>query len=66
MLLRHMQWQMAIKIARGYRTISHEAAVVLAGVVPFDLQAEAESKGTTSARNLMRASAGSRRSDKCY
>ncbi|XP_053976457.1 uncharacterized protein LOC128875122 [Hylaeus volcanicus] len=42
MLLCRVQRHMAIRVARGYRTISHEAAAVLAGVVPFDLQAETD------------------------
>ncbi|XP_053990545.1 uncharacterized protein LOC128882803 [Hylaeus volcanicus] len=41
--LRRVQHHMAIRIARGYHTISHEAAAVLARVVPFDFQAEAQS-----------------------
>ena len=39
-LLRASQRIMAIRAARGYRTISFEAACVLAGSPPWDLVAE--------------------------
>ncbi|CAH2092498.1 unnamed protein product [Euphydryas editha] len=38
-LLRRAQRVMAIRVVRGYRTISGEAACVLAGVLPWDLDA---------------------------
>lgn len=39
-LLRQPQRKMAIRVARAYRTVSYEAACVLAGTVPWDLDAE--------------------------
>ncbi|XP_045458122.1 uncharacterized protein LOC123668435 [Melitaea cinxia] len=38
-LLRRAQRVMAIRVVRGYRTISGDAACVLAGVLPWDLDA---------------------------
>lgn len=38
-LLRRPQRAMAIRVIRGYRTISHEAACVLASSLPWDLDA---------------------------
>jgi len=38
-LLRRLQRRMAIRAARGYRTISHAAATVLTGMPPLDLAA---------------------------
>ncbi|XP_018357366.1 PREDICTED: uncharacterized protein LOC108757451 [Trachymyrmex cornetzi] len=32
--------QLALRMIRGYRTVSHEAAAVLSGIVPFDLAAD--------------------------
>ncbi|XP_049871151.1 uncharacterized protein LOC126370360 [Pectinophora gossypiella] len=39
-MLFRAQRVMAVRVARGYRTISHEAACVLAGTPPWDLDAE--------------------------
>ncbi|XP_049885101.1 uncharacterized protein LOC126380041 [Pectinophora gossypiella] len=39
-LLYRAQRVMAVRVIRGYRTISHEAACVLAGTPPWDLDAE--------------------------
>lgn len=39
-LLRRAQRVMAVRVVRGYRTISYEAACVLAGTPPWDLEAE--------------------------
>lgn len=38
--LRRAQRVMAVRVVRGYSTISHEAACVLAGTPPWDLEAE--------------------------
>jgi len=38
-LLRRLQRRMAIRAARGYRTISHAAATALTGMAPLDLAA---------------------------
>ena len=38
--LRRMQRGLAIRLSRGYRTISTEVALTLAGLIPFDLLAE--------------------------
>jgi len=38
-LLRRLQRRIAIRAARGYRTISHAAATALTGMVPLDLAA---------------------------
>lgn len=35
--LRRLQRQVAIRAARGYRTVSHAAATVLAGMPPLEL-----------------------------
>ncbi|XP_076237361.1 uncharacterized protein LOC143181056 [Calliopsis andreniformis] len=40
-MVRRVQRLMVIQVVRGYRTLSHETAAVLADVVPFDIQAEA-------------------------
>ena len=37
--LRRMQRRMVIRLSRGYRTISTEVAITLAGLIPFDLLA---------------------------
>jgi len=37
--LRRLQRRVAMRAARGYRTVSHAAATVLAGMPPFDLAA---------------------------
>jgi len=39
-LLRRLQRRVAIRVVRGYRTISHAAATVLAGMPPLDLAAQ--------------------------
>lgn len=39
-LLHRAQRVMALRVCRGYRTISHEVACVLAGSIPWDLEAE--------------------------
>ncbi|KMQ89134.1 reverse transcriptase [Lasius niger] len=39
MILRRVQRRMIIRVARGYRTISHEAANILAGTPPMDFLA---------------------------
>ena len=39
-ILRWMQRQMALRIIRTYRTVSHEVALALAGMVPFQKLAE--------------------------
>ena len=39
-LLRRPQRVMAVRCARAYRTVSHEAACVMAGTPPWDLEAE--------------------------
>lgn len=38
--LRRLQRVVAIRVARGYRTLPHETAVVLAKVLPFEIHAE--------------------------
>lgn len=38
-MLRREQRELAIRVARAYRTISHEAALVLSGILPWDLVA---------------------------
>lgn len=38
-MLRRVQRRMALRVVRGYRTVSHEAATVLAGMPPLDLLA---------------------------
>ncbi|XP_054003312.1 uncharacterized protein LOC128889604 [Hylaeus anthracinus] len=38
-LLRRLERRMAIRVIRGYRTISYVAAQALAGEIPFELQA---------------------------
>lgn len=40
-ILRHAERKMAIRVARGYRTISYAVAMVLAGLIPMDLLAAA-------------------------
>ncbi|XP_018362901.1 PREDICTED: uncharacterized protein LOC108761062 [Trachymyrmex cornetzi] len=37
--VRKLQRQLALRVIRGYRTISHDAAAILSGMVPFDLAA---------------------------
>lgn len=39
-MLRRPQRAMAVRVIRGYRTISHEAACLLAGSPPWDLEAK--------------------------
>ncbi|XP_012276844.1 uncharacterized protein LOC105697777 [Orussus abietinus] len=41
-VLRRLQRRLAIRVVRRYRTLSHEAASALAGILPFGLQAEAD------------------------
>ncbi|XP_018346308.1 PREDICTED: uncharacterized protein LOC108750929 [Trachymyrmex septentrionalis] len=38
--VQRLQRQLALRIIRGYRTVSHEAASVLSGMVPFDIVAD--------------------------
>ncbi|XP_018364346.1 PREDICTED: uncharacterized protein LOC108762041 [Trachymyrmex cornetzi] len=38
--VRKLQRQLALRTIRGYRTISHDAAAILSGMVPFDLAAD--------------------------
>ncbi|XP_011052560.1 PREDICTED: uncharacterized protein LOC105144979 [Acromyrmex echinatior] len=38
--VRRLQRQLALRIIRGYRTISHESVAVLSGMVPFDIVAD--------------------------
>ena len=39
--LRSVQRRMAIRLVRAYRTVSGEAAITLAGIIPFDHLARA-------------------------
>ena len=39
-ILRNPQRAMAVRVVRGYRTISYEAGCVLAGSPPWDLEAK--------------------------
>ncbi|XP_018372872.1 PREDICTED: uncharacterized protein LOC108767457 [Trachymyrmex cornetzi] len=38
--VRKLQRQLALRVIRGYRTVSHEAAAILSGMIPFDLAAD--------------------------
>lgn len=38
--VRKLQRQLALRTVRGYRTISHDAAAILARMVPFNLEAD--------------------------
>ncbi|XP_018368778.1 PREDICTED: uncharacterized protein LOC108764874 [Trachymyrmex cornetzi] len=38
--VRKLQRQLALRVIRGYRTVSHDAAAILAGMIPFDLAAD--------------------------
>ncbi|KAG5319821.1 PO11 protein, partial [Pseudoatta argentina] len=38
--VRRLQRQLALRIIRGYRTVSHESAAILSGMVPFDIVAD--------------------------
>ncbi|XP_018361407.1 PREDICTED: uncharacterized protein LOC108760110 [Trachymyrmex cornetzi] len=38
--VRKLQRQLALRVIRGYRTISHDAAAIISGMVPFDLVAD--------------------------
>ncbi|XP_076545265.1 uncharacterized protein LOC143305456 [Osmia lignaria lignaria] len=40
-VLRRVERRMAIKVVRGHRTVTHAAAMTLAGLVPFKYEAEA-------------------------
>ncbi|XP_023289848.1 uncharacterized protein LOC111674313 [Orussus abietinus] len=57
-VLRRLQRRLAIRVVRGYRTISHEAASALAGVLPFDLQAETDATVYRCVRELRREGRG--------
>lgn len=57
-VLRRAQRVMAIRIVRGYRTISCEAACVLAGTPPWDLDAEVLSEAYWRRRATARATGG--------
>jgi len=39
-LSRRLQRRVVIRVVRGYRTVSHAAATVLAGMPPFELAAQ--------------------------
>ena len=43
---------MAIRIIRGYRTISYDAALTLAGTIPYDMVANADAETYYLARHL--------------
>lgn len=43
-ILRRAQRKLAIRMVRGYKTISFQAALTLAGMIPLDLLAKAEAR----------------------
>ncbi|KOC70156.1 hypothetical protein WH47_08633 [Habropoda laboriosa] len=51
------QRRMAIRVVRGYRTISREAALTLAGLVPFEYLVEGNAQVYGRVRELRRGGA---------
>ncbi|XP_018337475.1 PREDICTED: uncharacterized protein LOC108745679 [Trachymyrmex septentrionalis] len=54
--VRRLQRQLALRIIRGYRTVSHEAASVLSGMVPFDIVADRLRRSYLRRRDIIRRS----------
>ncbi|XP_018347845.1 PREDICTED: uncharacterized protein LOC108751870 [Trachymyrmex septentrionalis] len=54
--VRRLQRQLALRIIRGYRTVSHEAASVLSGMVPFDIVANRLRRSYLRRRDVIRRS----------
>lgn len=50
--LRRVQRRVAIRLVRGYRTVSHAAASVLAGLPPMELVARAQARAYERVREL--------------
>lgn len=55
LLLRSVQWVLAVRVARGYRTISFEAATIVPGALPWVLLARlyAEAKRAWRAAEIL-------------
>ncbi|XP_018377963.1 PREDICTED: uncharacterized protein LOC108770756 [Trachymyrmex cornetzi] len=51
--VRKLQRQLALRTIRGYRTISHDAAAILAGMVPFDLAANRIKRSYIRRRDIL-------------
>jgi hypothetical protein len=56
-LLRQTQRVMAVRVIRGYRTVSYEAACAMAGTPPWDLEAKALAKVYRCSANVRREGA---------
>ena len=51
-IMRRLQRRMAIRIIRGYRTISYDAAITIAGLIPYDMNANTDRATFQYVRNL--------------
>ena len=51
-IMRRLQRRMAIRIIRGYRTISYDAAITIAGLIPYDMIANTDRATFLYVRNL--------------
>lgn len=51
-VLNRIQRKMAIRVIRGYRTVSYETAITLAGMTPFKVMAEAYAVAYSRVRDI--------------
>ena len=63
-VIRRVQRRLAIRVVRGYRTISHDTALALAGMVPFGILAAADIEAYKQIQALRRSVGSVTRAEK--
>ena len=63
-VIRRVQRRLAIRVVRGYRTISHDTALALAGMVPFGILGPADAEAYKQIQALQRSVGSVTRAEK--